>query len=127
MFDPQKLLEQFLGGGADSVRGYLEVEALGDEAVNGGIELRMPTTHKQPWLGIDKTTFLAFYDFARLRMQRVLAPTPTRTDLSSVGLGLRLQSGRSFSASMDLGWPLEDAQSTRRGDPRLHMRVAYDF
>jgi hemolysin activation/secretion protein len=119
--------EQFLGGGADSVRGYLEVEALGDEAVNGGIELRVPTAHKTPWLGVDKTTILAFYDFARLRSQSVLPPTPTRTDLSSAGLGLRLQSGRAFSASMDLGWPLEDAQSTRRGNPRLHMRVAYDF
>lgn len=119
--------EQFSAGGAESVRGYLESEALGDDALQGGLELRTPSLAKALPDGIDELRLLAFTEGAVLRVKDTLPQQTGRFILSSVGVGVRLKTMRYFTASLDVGWPFKDTTNTRSGDPRAHFKMQYEF
>lgn len=119
--------EQFFAGGVDSVRGYLEAEALGDDALAARIEGRSPSLGALIGRPDTELRVHAFFDAAEVRIQNPLPGQQARFRLSSVGLGFRAKALQSFAASMDLAWPLESTQRTQAGQPRLHFRVAYDF
>lgn len=119
--------EQFYAGGVDTVRGYFEAEAAGDDAGLVTAEWRSPSA-----AGLLKRTGItltahAFADAAVLRIKQPLPEQQTRFELWSVGFGLRVRSEQRLAAAVDFGVPMHDAQVTRRGDPRLHARVAYEF
>jgi hemolysin activation/secretion protein len=125
--------EQFAVGGADSVRGYLESNSLGDDGLLAGVELRTPDL--APRLGeglgrLGELTGLFFVEGATLRVRdtALLVPRPEyRFDLLSAGLGLRLAGKGGLSGGLDLAWPFEDAGQTQAGDGRLHARLSYAF
>ncbi len=119
--------EQYFVGGVDTVRGYLEAEALGDDALTLRVEGKSPSLSRSVGNAVDELNAIAFVDAAEVRVQQPLPPTFGRTRLSSAGLGLRAKGPSGLAASVDLAWPFESTPRTNAGDLRLHFRVAYDF
>ncbi|MES1999207.1 MAG: POTRA domain-containing protein [Pseudomonadota bacterium] len=119
--------EQFGAGGAETVRGYLEAEALGDNAVFGSLEIRSPSFAKQLPDSIDELRVLAFTDGAVLR---VIDPLPAQDSsfvLSSAGVGVRLKAVRHLTSALDVAWPFKSTVNTRSGEPRVHFKLFYEF
>jgi len=124
--------EQFSGGGASTVRGYLESEALGDGGWFLTGELRTPTllksTEKQEnGDPASEWRFHTFYDVGRLYLNH---PLPEQTDLfrlSSWGVGTRFLFRENLEGSVEVAWPLEDQGTTQSGDPFMLFQVEAGF
>jgi len=119
--------EQFVAGGVDSVRGYLESTAVGDKGMRATVELRSPNLwpERLGWLANLQT--FAFADGAGLYLNDPLPGQQSHFNLASVGLGLRLQAKRYASVSLDLGWPLTSEGQTSKGAARLHASGVIEF
>lgn len=118
--------EQYLAGGADTVRGYLESEASADKALHSTLELRTPSLLKNTaWLKDFKLS--AFYDLARLKTLGVAEGQEEMATLSSVGFGVRMKAIKNINFNLDLAWPLNDSNDTEKGDFASHMRLWYEF
>lgn len=125
--------EQFSIGGADTVRGYLESEALGDYGVNGSLELRSPSLTR--WFGDSLQQFFVFA-FADAGVIAILQPLPeaegraaqiAKVDLSSWGVGLRLAGFGGLEAALDWAVPLQSTDHVEDGESRVHFRFRYSF
>jgi hemolysin activation/secretion protein len=113
--------EQYLAGGLDTVRGYLESEASADKSIHTTLELRTPSLFKNTaWIKDFKIA--AFYDFARLN-----TIDADSASLAGAGITLRLKAIKGFNVNLDLAVPLKDALATEEGDFRSHMRFWYEF
>lgn len=119
--------EQFSAGGAESVRGYLESEALGDDALQGSLEIRSPSLAGKLPDSIDELLLLTFTEGAVLRVRDPLPQQTSRFILSSAGIGMRLKAVKHLTASLDVGWPFKDTTNTRSGNPRVHFKMLYEF
>lgn len=124
--------EQFAVGGLDTVRGYLESEVLGDDAVVGNFELRSPSLVS--WLkspGKSKTTndwrFYGFFDAAAVSIDEALPGQAVRYSLASYGTGTRMTLFSDFNASLDLAIPLFTQAFTKASNPFVTFRVWTDF
>lgn len=127
--------EQYALGGADTVRGYLEAEASGDNAVLASLEWRsgnlFGAAELSPAAAAGKSpafwrelVVLAYADAGR---SQTLQPLPEQTEhvwLGGAGLGLRLRAGRALSAELDLAWPLKSTRISPKYEPRLHFRLS---
>lgn len=119
--------EQFAAGGAESVRGYLESERVGDAALRYALELRTPAwklAGGDPGL---RVTGLAFFEGARLRTLEAVAPTQPWRSLQGAGVGLRIAAPRGFSVDIDWARALTAGDLTREGDTRLHIRALWEI
>ena len=113
--------EQYLAGGLDTVRGYLESEVSGDRAIHSTLELRSPPLFKNiSWIKDFK--LFAFYDIARLN---TIDADPAT--LAGTGLGMRVKAARGINLNLDFAVPLKDAFVTDKGDFRSHIRFWYEF
>jgi hemolysin activation/secretion protein len=120
--------EQFAIGGADSVRGYLESNSLGDQGLFGTVEVRTPPLMKY-LPGADASEFYAraFYDAGHTSIQSPL-PAQTRSfNLASVGFGIFLKKWYGVSTTLDYAYALHTAGFVSKGDDRLHFRISYDW
>ncbi len=118
--------EEFSAGGLATVRGYLESEVLGDDAVVGTIELRSPSLVKGP---AEKNEWRV-YAFAEGGTVMVDTPLPDQRssfELASVGVGSRFHLYNHWNGTLDLGFPLVSQTQTSSGDPLLTFRVWADF
>lgn len=116
--------EQFIAGGADTVRGYPEGEAAGDYGWRLGLEAKSPallTTGSGQLYGI------AFVEGASLSLKEPLPGQTSQFTLASAGIGLRLDGSKGLQFGMDLGRALKDGPSTANGDGRAHVRLGYQF
>jgi hemolysin activation/secretion protein len=117
--------EQFLAGGVDTVRGYFEAEALGDDATLASLELRSPDL--APGDGREVVAF-GFTDAADIRTKLPRPGVPGSVNLWSVGAGVRFKQTERIDAALEVGLPMEDGPvRSRRGEPRLHARLAWKF
>lgn len=130
--------EQYFAGGADSVRGYITYEAIGDHAIRGRAEFTTPEVLTIPvdriWQrrrSSDYTLrvrFAAFYDAAQLW---VAQPQPGQTAqffLEGVGAGLRMKFPKDVGQlTIDSGWALHDTLVTKRGSNFVHFSVGLMF
>jgi len=129
-YSPSPLIgsEQFTAGGADTVRGYLEVQAAGDYGVVGNVELRSPPLARQyERTFLDEWRLLVFADGARLRVQD---PLPEQADLFllwSVGAGSRLKLMNHLNGAFDVGVPLRTVGATTKYHPRFSFRIWSEF
>lgn len=113
--------EQYLAGGADTVRGYLEAEASGDRAVHSTLEIRTPQLLQNiAW--VQDFKLVTFYDFASLKTIE-----GGSTQLSGTGVGLRLKAFKGVNFNLDLAVALKDGLVTKKGDLASHMRLWYEF
>lgn len=123
--------EQYALGGAESVRGYLEAEGVGDHGVMGSLELRSPNWGggpKDSWMSsVDELTGYGFVDIGEVRTIDPGAGQLAHQSLAGAGVGLKLRAYKQLSSTLDWAWPLLDAPATRAGHPRLHVRVSADF
>ena len=127
--DPLISNEGFVLGGADSVRGYLESEVIGDRGYFAGLELHTPQIARA-WQ--DALRFEDFHGvlFVEGGSTQVLEPLPSqvsRFDLAGTGIGLRMKAWGGLSANVDLVRALRDAGTTRAGDVRMHASLRFAF
>lgn len=118
--------EQFNAGGAQSVRGYYESQALGDNGLVTNIELRSPS-YAEHIPQISELRLLAFADAAKLHVRHPLSSNPDTHELYSAGLGFRLTGDKGFDAEFDWAWPLKDNSGVDEGDGRAHFKLHYGF
>lgn len=122
---PLVTYEQYTAGGADSVRGYLEAEQAGDDALFGRAELRSPPLGSTGWWSGLYT--LAFVDAAGLQLQEVLPGQQSRYTLYAYGAGIHLRPQAGLEGSFEVGVPQRDGQTTKAHEPRALFRLAYQF
>jgi hemolysin activation/secretion protein len=119
--------EQFGLGGAQSVRGYEERELVGDLGLAASVELTGPGLLAAD-AGWGSLRPLAFVDAGLARNQGDAPCVDVRTQCTaaSVGVGARYAIG-SFSARVDLAYPLKSVARTQRGDARAHVALQIGF
>jgi hemolysin activation/secretion protein len=117
--------EQFLAGGIDTVRGYLEGEAAGDAGWRLRFEAKSPPLLE---LGATPLRGLIFIEGAYLQVNDALPGQEASFRLAGAGLGLRLKGTRGGPLfAFDLAQALRDGPSTERGKFRGHFRLGYEF
>lgn len=119
--------EQFAVGGADTVRGYLESNSLGDQGTTGKLELRTPSLAKFISDQIGDLHALAFYDAGYVRIREPLPSQTEKFNLASAGVGLHLKGWNGLSGALDYARALHTAGQVNEGDDRLHLSVGYDW
>jgi hemolysin activation/secretion protein len=117
--------EQFYIGGAQTVRGYYEVEELGDFGARGTIEVRMPSVfgrservRLQPFV---------FFDVGRIGYELPLESQPSNVTLSSSGAGFDLQAFKNVTGNLTWATVHHTGLSTHSGDSRwlFDVRAAW--
>ncbi|MFL9829143.1 ShlB/FhaC/HecB family hemolysin secretion/activation protein, partial [Rhodoplanes sp. SY1] len=111
--------EQFSLGGLDTVRGYLESEALGDYGGAGTIELRTPNLANYLEQTLENGTgqtvkfnpftdwrVFAFADAGRTRIKSPLIEQQQQFDMASFGFGSRMRAMQYLNAMVLVGLPL---------------------
>jgi len=120
--------EQFSAGGLDSVRGYLESAALGDDGFVSTIELRSPSfgalMHRA---SIDDLRCFMFFDQAVLKVRQALPEQTSSFQLAGYGGGAMFKLYRHFDGSLTLGVPLIGQGATKVHEPLFTFRVWGDF
>jgi len=119
--------EQFAIGGLDTVRGYYESAALGEQGVALSLEGRTPNFAAR--LGTDSVNelrALAFVDAGHVRVVDPITET-SRYTLASVGLGLRVRGASGLQGALWWAYPLKAVGTTARGDHRLHFSLTYEW
>lgn len=129
-FSDQPLIsnEQFSAGGMESVRGYPESSALGDNAFHATTELSAPNL--SPRLGLGERFHVVpylFYDCAALWTRDVLSGQESTTNLQGAGIGVRGILFRDLEYQVDWAYALSDTSSTRAGDTLVHFKLKYQF
>jgi hemolysin activation/secretion protein len=130
--------EGYFAGGFDTVRGYLQYEAIGDNAVRGRAELTTPELIAIPidriWQrrrSADYTIrvkFATFYDAAQLWVQQAPPGQTSQFRLEGVGAGIRVKFPKDVGQLIiDQGFALRDTANTQRGDSFVHFSVGLTF
>ena len=117
-------------GGADTVRGYYESAAFGDDGVLGSLEWRgdigrlLRRRHgEEQTANLRELTLLAFADAGRVHTQHALLGTARYESLASVGVGLRLQTQAGLSVSFDFAHATKALPGQHTPDSILHIRL----
>jgi hemolysin activation/secretion protein len=119
--------EQFSGGGLGSVRGYIESEELGDNALLGTVEMRSPSLTGVLGKTVNDWRFYVFGDGGILTINDPLLEQQARFTMASVGAGTRLKLQDHYNGSLDLGVPLLPGTQTQRYALMLTFRVWAEF
>jgi hemolysin activation/secretion protein len=126
--DPLVGSEQVGAGGASTVRGYLESEAVGDFGGYASLQLSSPSL--APLLGrrfLDEWRFHLFADGGWVGIHHALPEQRREQTLSSVGAGTALSLAWHVSGGLDVGLPLRSTATSGWLSPRVHFRVAAEF
>jgi hemolysin activation/secretion protein len=133
--EPLVPAESYFAGGADSVRGYVQSESIGDHAVRGRAELTTPNIIDVPldWIWQRRKSsnvkiqwrLAAFYDAANLWVAKAPSGQQNQFRLEGVGGGIRAQLvPYNLVLRVDQGWALRDATRTSSGDSFVHFMVS---
>ncbi|HEY5185955.1 MAG TPA: ShlB/FhaC/HecB family hemolysin secretion/activation protein [Actinomycetes bacterium] len=119
--------EQYTSGGAESIRGYYEVNSAGDSGVSGTVELRSPTLSR--WLGptVTEWRFHLFTDAGKVWIHEPLPEQKVFATLWGAGAGTRIRMWDHLAAGLDVAIPLTQASPTVQYQWRIHFRVAGEF
>jgi hemolysin activation/secretion protein len=116
--------EQMSAGGANTVRGFLEAERLGDKGLQSSVEVRSPLLDSLSYSLLKDWRFAAFYDSAALWLEQPLDGEQASFALASAGIGTRFSMLDVFNGALDLAFPLVDGATTKTGHPYLHFRFS---
>lgn len=119
--------EQFALGGAESLRGYLESEALGDRGLSLSLEWQSAPWHLAETAPLDRLRAILFLEAGHAAILDALPAQRQRYTLSGTGFGLRLGGDKGIQAALDLAWPMRDGSRTRAWDGRVHASLGYGF
>jgi hemolysin activation/secretion protein len=119
--------EQFVLGGVDTVRGYLDAEDLVDAGLAGAFEVHAPAVH---WRKVGGRMF-AFYDrgigFVQQPLSSEIKSHMVRTDLSGYGLGFRFSVDRWLESTVDWSHPVVKGTRTKAGADRVDFNLKFSF
>ena len=126
--------EQFSVGGLNTVRGYLESQAVGDSAIAGTLEVRSPSLLRW-WTKNDRHEFrlLGFLDAGSVFINDPLPEQTTNFNLLSVGFGALAKVMDWLNGAIYVGIPQISQGSTEAdsyrpaGSPMLVFRVWAEF
>ena len=126
--------EQFSVGGLNTVRGYLESQAVGDSAIAGTLEVRSPSLLRW-WTKNDRHEFrlLGFLDAGSVFINDPLPEQTTNFNLLSVGFGALAKVMDWLNGAVYVGVPQISQGSTEAdsyrpaGSPMLVFRVWAEF
>jgi hemolysin activation/secretion protein len=119
--------EQISGGGLGTVRGYLESAVLGDNGVFATMEVRSPSLL---WFLKQKEDEWRIYGFLEGGIVTVIDPLPQQDErfrLASFGVGTHMHLTDRLNGTLDVGFPLTSAGSTKIWDPLFTFRVWTEF
>jgi hemolysin activation/secretion protein len=123
--------EQFTAGGAGTVRGYHQSQAMGDDGLIASVEWHTPRLLNKEEDDGNEFYALLFWDGASLHLQDVLPDEESQSNLSSAGAGLRFRMGSSLDANLDWAQVFETSGNTsgsvEKGDSRWHAYFNYAF
>ena len=120
--------ELFGLGGPDSLRGLLVRELSNDRGVGGQLELYTPELAALMRLpGGFRARVVGFYDFGQVWRNKALPGEITSKSVADVGLGLRLNYGKTLSVRFDVANVLSDIGTRQRGDNRISAGMALVF
>ncbi len=119
--------EQIALGGADSVRGYLEAETLGDYGAYMQTELRSPSVAKYIGGPLHSWRFHLFYDGGVIDVTHPLADTRTNYRLQSVGIGSRINLWGYLNGVLQDAQTLNHGPDTKAGTNRVLFRAYVEF
>lgn len=131
--DPLIPNEQFVTGGADSVRGYRESEISGDRGVRATLEVRFHPLGRAAPDGSRLFYTEVFADAAQVRLVDPLGPQVSLLSIASLGVGLHAQGWHGLKGAFDLAKALRDGGHgvsgaiTTRGTWRLEASLGYGF
>lgn len=129
--EPLVNTEQFAGGGQDTVRGYLEAEVLGDNAIIGSVEIRTPSlAHFVPSSfasKIDDWRIYAWGEGGQLSILDALPEQQSVFDLASIGVGTRIKLFNHLNGMVELALPLVSSVVTKADSPRIQFSVWVEF
>jgi hemolysin activation/secretion protein len=124
--------EQFALGGGDTVRGYLEAEASGDDAWLGSLEVRSPNwasavagSEAKAWL--NELGLFLFVDTGQVKTLNPSFGQVSSTRLGGAGVGVKLRALRTLSATVDVASPFDNTAVTRAHEPRWTVRLGAEF
>jgi hemolysin activation/secretion protein len=118
--------EQFSIGGMGSVRGFNGRGATGDVGQRVSLEWSSPMKRlREPWR-IDGG-WQVFAEAAQAQRNNPLPEEIVRTQLASIGAGLRLTWREQFNLRADVGVIAEGAQVAKRGEHYVHASIGYAF
>jgi hemolysin activation/secretion protein len=134
--------EQKAIGGMDTVRGYPERDALGDNGLSGTMELRTPLfalpfaarisaprtedARKTPADGASYLQFVAFADAAHVSLNEPIEGDDSSHSLVGTGAGLRLGFSKYAQLKFDWGFPLKETGTSESGG-RGHLSMQVQF
>ncbi len=118
--------EEASGGGKDTVRGYIETVALGDNAIFASLEARTPSIS---WLGkrVNEWRFYTFLEGGDLTIKNALPQEASHFDLASFGAGTKIRLDDAFNGSVDFGIPILKAGTTAPYDLLVTFRIWAEF
>jgi hemolysin activation/secretion protein len=124
--------EQFSAGGLDTVRGYLEAEALGDNAAVLQVEARGPSLAQGALARvsggrIDELRPFLFADVAHTSINSPLPGQQRAYTLSSIGFGLRARVMGHVGAELENAYAAGGGPTTRHGADVVLFRLFGDF
>lgn len=116
--------EQYFAGGMESVRGYFEFEAVGDNAAHASVEVMTPAMPKWPLENINRALrFVAFYDLAYLWIKDPLPGQVPRWKLEGTGVGLRFSLSDYVRFRYDAAWALSTGPFSPAGSFFGHFSI----
>ncbi|MBI5237026.1 MAG: ShlB/FhaC/HecB family hemolysin secretion/activation protein [Deltaproteobacteria bacterium] len=116
--------EQYTAGGMESVRGYMESEAAGDDAVHGTLEVSFSDPLERFEIGkwFQMSPFL-FYDMAKLTIKEPLPGQSRGIKLEGAGAGIRGLMMKNLEYEMDWAVALHATDRIQRNDQRVYFKV----
>ena len=115
--DPVVPVQEFSPAGAGGVRGFPAASSLGDDGLQGGLEILTPLLPLPESLTGLSLRAAGFIDAGHVHD----AVTGDDTDLASAGAGLRLRLRESAGMALDYGWRLTEPGG------RLHLSLRMEF
>ena len=104
--------EQYYMGGADTVRGYPELEFMGDCGYNVSVEWRTPVYFIPKDIKLrDKIQMVYFWDYGQGWLREPLVGEKGSDTLMGAGWGIRFQPLKDFYLKLDWGFPIHPTPS----------------
>jgi hemolysin activation/secretion protein len=119
--------EQYSLGGADTVRGYLEAEALGDSGFAGTVELHSPALGPHVGSFLSPLYGFIFVDGGVATLVNPLPAQRENVELWSTGVGLRLENSHGVTGTVDYAVPERNGVRTLKDKSRIDFLLRYGF
>ena len=120
--------EQYIAGGMDSVHGYKESEASGDDALYASAQLVGPDIWKLLKKDFSTSTIPSLvYEYTNIRLKEPLEGQEKSVVLSGLGLVVQGQVKKKVKYRLDWGLALVDTEETDSGTQRGYFNLSYEF